>query len=176
MEMTLAQPVLETERLTLRPMRISDAGLISLYSSDLRVARMTTTIPHPNPPGAVEQFIARVSAPESPETTWAIDGTKGFGCEVMGVISLRQNGELGYWLAPFFWGLGIMPEAGKAVIDHAFSTGLTRVHAQHFIDNPASGRVMEKIGMRRAGSGETAFSIARNEAVAQVRYERLRDG
>ena len=52
------QPEIATERFVLRPLRRSDAGLISLYSSDERVARMTTSIPHPLPPGATEAFIA----------------------------------------------------------------------------------------------------------------------
>ena len=165
--------ILETERLCLRPLRKSDAGLISLYSSDLRVARMTTSIPHPNPPGAVELFIERVQQRDSDETTWAIDATKGFGCEVVGVMSLRDSGELGYWIAPFFWGLGIATEAGCAVVEYGFRHGHSRIHATHFLDNPASGRVMQKLGMIRSPqTPASSFSVARGETVERVLYER----
>ena len=56
------QPVLETDRCVLRPLRRSDMGLIEFYGSDARVARMTTSIPHPLPPGATEAFVARAMA------------------------------------------------------------------------------------------------------------------
>lgn len=166
--------VLETERLTLRPQRKSDAGLISLYTSDFRVAGMTSTIPHPNPPGAVEQFIER-SATATDETVWAIDATKGLGCEVVGVMALHKDGELGYWIAPFFWGIGIATEAGQAVVKHAFESRMDQVYATHFVDNPASGRVMQKLGMTCLGPDkEPGFSVARGENVERIRYERLR--
>lgn len=170
------QVVLETKRLTLRPMRRSDAGLISLYSNDERVARMTTSIPHPNPPGAVEQFIASVNAPDARDVTWAIDGSKGVGTEVVGVIALHEDGEIGYWIAPFFWGLGIATEAAGTVLSHGFDLGFKRIYASHFEDNPASGRVMEKIGMRSIGlDPEPVFSVGRGESVRRISYERLRD-
>lgn len=167
------QPVLETERLTLRPLRKSDAGLVSLYSSDIRVARMTSSIPHPNPPGAVEAFIETVTGPDSRETAWAIDATKGFGCEIIGVVGLRRDGELGYWLGPFFWGLGIATEAARAVVTHAFEVGHERVHACAFQDNPASKHVLEKAGLRETGTCE-GFSVARGETVKTWTLERLR--
>ncbi len=170
------QAILETPRLTLRQQRKSDAGLISLYTSDFRVAGMTSSIPHPNPPGAVELFIESANA-DTQNKTWAIDATKGFGCEVVGVMSLTAKGELGYWIAPFFWGLGIATEAGQAVLSYGFDHGLDRIHATHFVDNPASGRVMEKLGMTRlGGEAEPAFCVARNGNVQRVRYERCRDG
>ena len=114
-------PILETPRLTLRALRNSDAGLTSLYTSDLRVARMTSRIPHPNPPGAVEAFIAHANAPTTQETTWAIDASKGFGTELVGVISIDDDGDIGYWVAPFFWGLGLASEALDAVVAFAAS-------------------------------------------------------
>lgn len=164
MDALVTQPILETERLTLRPLRKSDAGLMSLYTSDIRVARMTSSIPHPNPPGAVEQFIQRSNSPEGTETVWAIDATKGYGSELVGVVGLERSGELGYWLAPFFWGLGIATEAAQAVVDHAVATGHADVFACAFQDNPASRHVLEKVGLTVVGECE-GFSTARNETV-----------
>jgi RimJ/RimL family protein N-acetyltransferase len=166
------QPVLETERLTLRPLRKSDAGLCSLYSSDWRVASMTTSIPHPNPPGAVEAFIASTHRLDHHEAVWAIDATKGFGTEFVGIMGLRGSGGLGYWIAPFFWNLGIASEAGAAVVDYAFKSGAERVHASHFEDNPASGRVMVKLGMAPNGVILKEMSVARGEVMKMIEYER----
>jgi len=111
MDVLIAQPVLETARLTLRPHQKSDTGLISLYTSDLRVARMTASIPHPNPPGAVEAFMASVAKSNDASMSWTIDATRGYGCEVVGAISIDADGSLGYWLGPFFWNL-IRPPVG----------------------------------------------------------------
>ena len=170
--MTPMQPVLETLRLNLRPVQQADAGLISLYSSDIRVARMTTRIPHPNPPGAVELFIAQSQRDiEDGGLTWAIDGTPGFGTPLVGMMGLSKEGELGYWIAPFFWGLGIATEAAKCVVGYARSRGDARVWAGAFADNPVSQNVLKKAGMTQVGDREM-FSVARNATVASLVFER----
>ena len=69
------QPVIETERFVLRPLRPSDAGMIAHYTSDRRVAQGTRAIPHPLPPGAAEDFVARALSPSRTEDVWAIDGS-----------------------------------------------------------------------------------------------------
>lgn len=165
----LSQPVLETARLTLRPLRKADAGLASLYTSDWRVARMTSSIPHPNPPGAVEAFIESVNGPNSREMSWAIDATKGFGTEIVGVIALRPDGEIGYWIAPFFWGLGIASEALDQVLNFGWNSGRTGFCACAFADNPGSQRVLEKAGFVRCGEKDQ-FSVARNVSVPSLVY------
>ena len=166
---------LETRRLILRKLRTSDVGLISLYSSDWRVASMTTSIPYPNPPGAVQVFVERATRADAAEMSWAIDATKAFGTEIIGVITLRPDGELGYWIAPFFWGMGLATEAAQAVVDFAISTGHDRVHACHFADNPGSARVLQKVGMQPVGGACESFSVSRGEKVQNYRYE-LRHG
>ncbi len=172
MDALVTQPILETPRLTLRGLRQSDAGLMSLYTSDIRVAGMTSSIPHPNPPGAVEAFIERATAPDATTSTWAIDATKGFGSELVGVVGLGDDGALGYWLAPFFWGLGIATEAVQAVVDHAFERGHAHVAACAFQDNPASRHVLEKVGLTVTGECE-GFCVARNATVKT--WEMARD-
>ncbi|NDH75120.1 MAG: N-acetyltransferase, partial [Rhodobacteraceae bacterium] len=95
------QPVVETARFVLRPLRRSDAGLIEFYTKDERVARQTTTIPHPLPPGATETFINRCLSVERDEDVWAIDASAAGWSEVVGLVSLerlsRNQSELGYW-------------------------------------------------------------------------------
>ncbi len=175
MEMTMApmQPVLETLRLNLRPLERSDAGLISLYTSDIRVAKMTTRIPHPNPPGAVEAFIEHVQkSADSGSFTWVIDGTSGFGTPLVGLMALEADGELGYWIAPFFWGLGVATEAAKSVVGYARSRGDARIWAGAFADNPASQNVLQKAGMVHCGEREM-YSVARGENVRSLVYERV---
>lgn len=167
-------PVLQTPRLTLRPLQKSDAGHISLYSSDWRVASMTSSIPFPNPESVVAQFIETSLSGKTGDLNWAVDATKSYGVHIVGVMGLRENGELGYWFGPFYWGLGFATEAGKAVVDYGFSIGKTKIFGRHFEDNPASGRVLQKLGMAHAGESE-GFSVARNAKVTSIVYERRRD-
>ena len=87
------QGTIQTDRFVLRPMRVSDMGLIELYASDERVAGMTSSIPHPLPPGTTEAFVNRCIAHERDEDVWVIDGHKSGGAEVMGLISLTPNGS-----------------------------------------------------------------------------------
>ena len=75
-EAIINQPVIETERFDLRPLRRSDLGLIEHYAGDERVARMTTSIPHPLPPGSIEAFVMRAMAEDRDEDVWAMDATK----------------------------------------------------------------------------------------------------
>jgi len=64
----------------------------------------------------------------------------------------HRRAELGYWIGRPWWGNGFATEAARAVVGQAFAgLGLARVFAHHFVSNPASGRVMQKIGMRQEG-------------------------
>lgn len=168
-------PVIETPRLTLRGLTKADTGLVSLYTSDFRVAGMTSRIPHPNPPGSVELFMERVIADPAEGHVWAIDATRGFGVSLTGIIGVDGDQELGYWLAPFFWGLGIATEAAQAAITHSFAEGHDRLTAGVFKINPASRKVLEKCGFKLIGES-TIHSIARDETMESWQFERLRDG
>ncbi|MDG1972937.1 MAG: GNAT family N-acetyltransferase [Paracoccaceae bacterium] len=101
--------VLETERLTLRRPRASDAGPISLYAGDKRVAEMLESVPHPYPPGAAEAFIATCLKPDAVEHVWVMDALKIDGPEFVGVIGVRRTDgvpRIGYWVGPPFWNTG----------------------------------------------------------------------
>lgn len=168
------QPVIETERFDLRPLRRSDMGLIEHYASDERVARMTTSIPHPLPPGATEAFVARSMAEERDEDVWAVDATKDGGPEVTGLISLermdRNQSEVGYWIAPPFWNTGHASEALQALVTANPLENAT-MFASVFQDNPASARVLIHCGFEYLGDAES-FSVARNAAVPTWTYSR----
>jgi RimJ/RimL family protein N-acetyltransferase len=177
-ETIVEQPVIEAERFILRPLRKSDAGRISLYAGDARVARGTRSIPHPLPPGLVEGFIARALGPERVEDVWAMDGAQGEpadrGHEVLGVISLkrmdRNQSQLGYWVAPAFWNTGLASEAVRALVA-ANPLGNATLFAQVFQDSPASARVLTNAGFRYIGDAE-AQSLARGANVPTWTYLR----
>lgn len=166
------QPVVETERFDLRPLRRSDMGLLEHYAGDRRVATMTTSIPHPLPPGATEAFITRATAPERVEDVWAMDGTKVGGAELMGVIALermdRNQSEIGYWVAPPYWNTGLASEAVRALVEANPMRNAT-MFASVFQDNPASARVLVNCGFEYIGDAE-AFSVSRNAKLPTWTY------
>ncbi|MGY9047272.1 hypothetical protein P775_15015 [Puniceibacterium antarcticum] len=170
----VVQPTVLTERFDLRPLRRSDAGLIAYYTADKRLADMTTSIPHPLPPGATEAYVSRAMSPERSEDIWAMDGTKVDGAEVMGVISLermdRNQSEVGYWVAPAFWNTGLASEAVRALIE-ANPMNSETMFASVFQENLASARVLTNCGFEYIGDAE-AFCVARNTKVATWTYLR----
>lgn len=166
------QPVIETERLILRPLRRSDQGLLEMHTADARVAAMTRSIPHPLPPGATEAFIARSLAEVRNEDVWALDGSARGHAEVMGLIALermdREQSEIGYWVAPAFWNTGLAQEAVRALIE-ANPLDNATIFASVFQDNPASARVLTNTGFEYLGDAE-AFSVARGVTVPTWTY------
>ncbi|PKP74670.1 MAG: GNAT family N-acetyltransferase [Alphaproteobacteria bacterium HGW-Alphaproteobacteria-6] len=173
-EPIVTQPVLAGERVSLRPLRRSDAGLIALYTADRRLAEGTRAIPHPLPPGATEAYVARALAAGRAEDVWAIDGTAHGLAEVLGVVSLtridRDQSEVGYWVAPAFWNTGFASEA-VATLVAANPHKARTLFAEVFQDNPGSARVLTNCGFDYLGDAE-AFSVARNASVATWTYLR----
>ncbi len=168
------QPVIETERFDLRPLRRSDQGLIEMYASDARVAMTTSSIPHPLPPGVIEAFVTRSMADKRTEDVWIMDGLKSGGAEVMGVISLsrldRNQSEVGYWVAPAFWNTHLASEAVMAlVVTNPLKNAAMFASVYH--DNPASAKVLTNAGFIYLGDAET-YCLARDAAVPTWTYSR----
>ena len=160
-------PVIETERLILRPFELSDAPAIFRYSSDLENTKYMLWEPNKTL-AAVKEFIrAELKKYKSGrdydyafvlKETGAMIGTGG---AIVGEGVYAHTAELGYILDKRYWGRGYAPEAMRALTEYLFSEkGIRRVQAKHFIGNPASGRVMEKIGMKYEGT-LTDFLFAR---------------
>ena len=155
-------PVLQTRRLTLRPFSLADAPEVQKLAGQPEVALMTIHIPYPYPDGAAEAWIATHAAGYEQGTTFIFAITHGEGGTLMGGISLmadRDNGtaELGYWLGIPYWNQGFATEAAEAVLAYGFETlGLRRIYARYFRHNPASGRVMRKLGMIYEGRNREA--------------------
>ena len=168
------QPTVSTERLTLRPVRRSDMGLVELYAGDKRVAGMTTTIPHPLPPGSTDAFVTRCLSGEGNETVWALDASEtGLG-ELVGLVSLermdRRQSEIGYWIAPIVWNTGVATEAVRALMS-ANPFDDAQVFGKVFQDNPVSARVLTNAGFDYIGDAE-AYSVARGAVLPQWTYMR----
>lgn len=143
-----------TERLLLRPFVLDDAPAVQRLASAYEIAENTLLIPHPYPEGAAAAWISK--QPTSPDNhTFAI--TLRDGGDVIGAIGLRAEpdhgrGEIGYWIGLPYWNRGYVTEAARAVIGFGFeSLGLHRIWAMHFTRNPASGRIMQKVGMKYEG-------------------------
>jgi len=168
----VAQPVIEADRFILRPLRKSDAGLLTMHAGDKRVAEATRAIPHPLPPGATEAYIARSLKDDRAEDVWVMDGTAMGHAEVLGVAWLtrmdRDQSEIAFWVAPSFWNTGLASETVRAMVvanPHQAKT----MFAEVFQDNPASARVISNTGFEYLGDAE-AFSVARNATVPTWTY------
>lgn len=147
--------ILETERLHLRPARVTDAAAIfAAYAQDPEVTRYMTWAPHRSVE-ETRQFLAYCEEEwrKGASYPWVIlDKETG---KLLGMIHLFVRGhraELGYVLARLHWGKGIMTEAGHPVVAWALEQeSIYRVGATCDVENPASARVMEKLGMQREG-------------------------
>ena len=166
------QKTYRSDRFTLRPPQVSDAGLIGLYAADEKLARGTRSIPHPLPPGMVPAMIARARQPDRTEDIWVMDGTVSSHAEVLGLISLRRmdrgQSEVFYWVAPAFWNVGFATEAVRTLLT-ANPHDADRYFAEAFQDNPGSARVLTNCGFDYLGDAE-AFSVARGAIVPTWTY------
>ncbi|MFO1185973.1 MAG: GNAT family N-acetyltransferase [Alphaproteobacteria bacterium] len=162
---------IRSKRLTLRPVERRDAARIIEALGDYDLARNLATVPHPYPAKSFEDFLARHEARGSSSRPFVI-----LERDVVGMIGLSDIlrdetnavATIGYWVAKPFWGRGFATEAGGALVEHAFSTlGFTALKSGHFKDNPASGRVLAKLGFRYTGESKR-HSLARGEEVAHI--------
>lgn len=149
--------VLTTDRLVLRPYRSGDApAMFRNWASDPEVTKFLTWPTHASvqtTEKVVSNWIARYADPQV--FHWAIT-LKG-NDEPIGDINVVRiddavsAAEIGYCLSRALWRRGIMPEALQAVMGYLFDCGFLRIAACHDVRNPASGRVMEKAGMKYEG-------------------------
>jgi len=151
------RPILETERLILRPFELADAKEVQRLAGAREVAATTQNLPHPYEDGMAEEWIGthQEAFERGTGVTFAIttraDGRLIGAISLMGIRPAHQA-ELGYWVGKPYWNQGFCTEAARAVVAYGFQVlGLNRVHARHLSRNPASGRVMQKLGMRHEG-------------------------
>ncbi|NLO86829.1 MAG: GNAT family N-acetyltransferase [Clostridiales bacterium] len=151
-------PTLITPRLTLRPVRMSDASDLYEYSKDPEVARHVLWDAHRSihQTRAYVRFLLRQYRTGAPSTfvivlseNQKVIGTIGF----MWAQPENRSAEVGYSLSREYWNRGIMTEALRCILEFGFQKlGLNRIEAQHECDNPASGKVMLNVGMKHEGT------------------------
>jgi RimJ/RimL family protein N-acetyltransferase len=156
-----------TERLLLRPGWTQDAPALFEAIADEGIVRNLASAPWPYTPADAEAFLATERDPH--DATALIFRRTNRAPQLVGTIGIgtRPDGEreLGYFIARRFWGRGYATEAGQAVLAFARdSLRLPRLSAGHFLDNPASGRVLEKLGFRATGEVAQRYSAGRREA------------
>ena len=153
----MERPTIGTQRLILRPFSLADAPAVLKMASEKDVARNTLNIPHPYEPGMAEEWIGTHQKRAEVGELIALAIVLKETSNLIGAIGLttdltHRHAELGYWIGKPYWNKGYATEAGKALVAYAFGTlDLNRVHASHFKRNPASGRVLAKIGMTYEG-------------------------
>lgn len=181
-----AVPILETERLLMRRLEMTDAERVQQLASDRDIAKMVTPMPHPYMLQDAKSWILLTHSEIETKTAFAFGIILKSENALIGSIEVgnemrNRRGELGYWVGKPYWGQGYVTEAVRRVVKFGFETlGLNRIFATHFVQNPASGRVMQKIGMSYEGTmrghvlkwGESTdlcfYSILREEYDKQI--------
>ena len=151
-----ACPTLRTERLILRHFQAFDADTVQRLAGVKEVAA-GTLLPHPYDLEAAAQWIAQQqeSFAAGNAITFAIvlaEEEQLIGSIGMEIAREHQLARLSYWLGTHYWNQGYCTEAVRAVLDYGFTRlSLHRIYAPHFHNNPASGRVLRKVGMTYEG-------------------------
>lgn len=157
---------IRTERLVLRQLKLDDAKALSELASEKDISRMTGSFPYPFPLLSAEFKVMHLRAQNRRDLAYpyaiTIDGGK-----LMGICDLFRSApdaalEIGYWIGKPFWGKGYSTEAAKALITEARAKlGAKSLIAGVFSDNPASIRVLQKLGFKLTGEEDMYFSMSR---------------
>lgn len=166
------QPVIRSQRLLLRPFTPGDAADVQRLAGDHAIAATTLRIPHPYEDGMAEEWISRHRAQFAQGTDAVFAVVEQETSQLIGAIGLtidkdHNKAELGYWIGRPFWNRGYATEAARSIVEYGFAQlELNRIAAGHLVRNPASGRVMQKIGMVHEGT-------LRQDTIKWGRYEDL---
>lgn len=167
-----------SHRLLLRPIWPEDWQALFTGIADEGVVRNLARAPWPYRESDAREFAALPATPLHPRflITRARDA-QAVGC--VGLAPASDAGdamselELGYWIARPHWGQGYATEACAAVLEVAATLGHRELVASHFLDNPASGKVLRKLGFEPTGLVEERWSCGRGAHVQAVQYRRL---
>ncbi|MGA2866497.1 MAG: GNAT family N-acetyltransferase [Verrucomicrobiota bacterium] len=154
----IQQPTLETERLLLRPLTTDDAATVARLAGSREIAHTTISIPHPYSEDQAREWIAARTGQSATDKELVFGVVTREDAQLVGAVGLREidtehsQAETGFWIGVPSWGKGYVTEAARRVIRYAFEElKLNRIYAHHMVRNPASGRVLEKLGMKREG-------------------------
>lgn len=181
-----ATDILHTERLILQPTTLADVDALWPHMSNPDISRHMSWEPH----ATKEETLAFVTSVEKARSegrsyTWTLRSkTDHELCGIFSIIGILRRhrsliydrGELAYWCAPAWQSKGIMTEAGRAVIQHAFGPlGLNRLLVGHHFGNPASQRLIERLGFSVIGTEHQAFE-KHGRWIDIIMYELLKSG
>ena len=160
-----------TQRLLLRPAWPEDAEALFGGIADQGVVRNLASAPWPYLPEHAREFVMREQDARFPRFLITRPGPRG--SELVGCIGIDETDgevEIGYWIARPFWGQGFATEAARGVLEVARLLGHRQIVAGHFTDNPASGKVLRKLGFIPTGKTALRHSCGRGEKAECVMY------
>ena len=162
-----------TERLLLRPGWQEDAPALTKAIGEEAVVRNLSKAPWPYAEDDARTFLIQSSEQVLPR--FLIFARTGGAPRLVGGCGISPSPddglELGYWIARPYWGLGFATEAGRQLVRIARAMHLPRLTAGHFVDNPASGAVLRKLGFRPTGRVAQRYSAARGTTAACALFE-----
>jgi RimJ/RimL family protein N-acetyltransferase len=159
--------LLHTERLLLRPPRAGDIRFFVPLLNDFGVSKNLSRVPHPYTEDDACAYIVDSTDRwlRGEDHVFAVQRKEDGAFIGMCGVHPGRGWEFGYWLGRPFWGAGFATEAAAALIAFAFDTlGAERLRASWFHDNPASGRVLAKLGCAPDGE-EMHDCLSRGGAV-----------
>jgi len=161
---------IRSERLFLRPVWPEDWTDLLSTIDDEGVVRNLASVPWPYTAADARAFAQRPQERLLPHFLVTLPTAEG--AKLIGSAGLSRDGEdieLGYWIGRAHWGQGYASEAARAVLSQARALGHRRLVASHFLDNPASGRVLRKVGFCPTGERRVRYSAGRQGvALAQA--------
>lgn len=146
-------PRIETERLILSQLKEKDIPFIVEFLKHRIYSDLTSNIPYPYTENDAKLWIKMAQEAFDDKTGFTF-GIRNKEEQIIGAIGLHDRdddkAELGYWIGIPYWNKGYVTEAAKAIVDFGFKElGFNKIYATHFLHNPASGKIMEKIGMEQ---------------------------
>lgn len=162
---------IRSERLFLRPAWAEDAQDLYLLMQDRSLVRNLASAPWPYTHAHAQEFIAMPHERLVPRFLVTLPGAQGTRIiGTIGLIKAHGTTELGYWITRNERNRGYATEAINAVLRLAATLGHDEIRACHFLDNPASGRVLEKAGFQRSGRIIERYSQGRGLAFPAREY------
>lgn len=162
-----------TERLLLRPGWLEDAPALARAIGEEAVVRNLATAPWPYGEAQAQEFLSKPLDPDQPR--FLIFARTGGAPRLVGGCGIGPSPEgdleMGYWIARPYWGLGFATEAGRQLVHIARAMNMPKLSAGHFVDNPASGAVLRKLGFRPTGKVAQRYSLARGGEAACALFE-----
>ena len=159
--------ILETPRLILRPPQTSDVPHFVPLIGDFDVSKNCSRTPHPYTDHHGHEFVTMIAEKRALKQDYAFAIRRKEDDAFIGLCGIHpeRGWEIGYWIGKPFWGQGYATEVGETLIGFGFDElGAERLAAEWFHDNPASGRVLEKLGFTPAGE-TMSNSLARGHLV-----------